>query len=96
MRKPVGIMGGGFMGEALIAGIIQSGLLTPREILFYEPRLDRRKYLQEKFEVMPMGANAELPPRAATLILAVKPQSVPEVLPEIAPFLKGQIESNIA
>ena len=47
MEKSVGIMGGGNMGEALIAGIIQSGLLTPREILFHEPRPDRTKYLQE-------------------------------------------------
>ena len=43
MEKPVGIIGGGNMGEALIAGIIQSGLLTPREILFHEPRPDRDK-----------------------------------------------------
>ena len=88
MQKPVGIMGGGNMGEALMAGIIQSGLLTPREILFHEPRPERKKYLQEKFEVVPVDANSQLPNRAATLILAVKPQSVPEVLPEIAPLLK--------
>jgi pyrroline-5-carboxylate reductase len=88
MQKPVGIIGGGNMGEALIAGVIQSGLLTPSEILFSEPRSDREKYLREKFEVTAVAANAKLPPRAATLILAVKPQSVPEVLPEIAPLLK--------
>ncbi len=50
------------MGEALIAGVIQSGLLTPREILFHEPRLDRAKYLQEKFEVTPVDSNSRLPP----------------------------------
>ncbi len=88
MQKPVGIMGGGNMGEALIAGILHSGLLTPREVLFYEPRLDRRKYFCEKFEVVPVTANSLLPPQTSTLILAVKPQSVPEVLPEIAPLLK--------
>ena len=42
MRKPVGIIGGGNMGEALIAGVLQSGLLSPEEILFFEPRMDRR------------------------------------------------------
>jgi len=88
MEKSVGIMGGGNMGEALIAGVIQSGLLTPREIVFHEPRPERAKYLQEKFEVTPVESNAQLPPRASTLILAVKPQSVPEVLPEIAPLVK--------
>jgi pyrroline-5-carboxylate reductase len=88
MENSMGIMGGGNMGEALIAGVIQSGLLTPRQILFHEPRPEREKYLQEKFEVTPVGSNPRLPPRASTLILAVKPQSVPEVLPEIAPLLK--------
>jgi len=88
MEKSVGIMGGGNMGEALIAGIIQSGLLTPREMLFHEPRPDRTKYLQEKFQVTPVDSNRQLPPRASTLILAIKPQSVPEVLPEIAPLLR--------
>ena len=88
MEKSVGIIGGGNMGEALIAGVIQSGLLTPREILFHEPRPERARYLQEKFEVTPVGSNSQLPRRASTLILAVKPQSVPEVLPDIAPLLK--------
>jgi pyrroline-5-carboxylate reductase len=88
MQKPLGIIGGGNMGEALIAGITQSGLLSPTEILFFEPRPDRRKYLRERFGVSPAESNRELVSRGPTLILAVKPQSVPEVLSEIAQFLE--------
>lgn len=88
MKKPLGIIGGGNMGEALIAGITQSGLLTAAEILFFEPRPDRREYLREKFRVSPAEANKDLVILAPTLILAVKPQSVPEVLLEIGPLLK--------
>lgn len=44
MQKPVGIIGGGNMGEALTAGITQSGLLNPGEILFFEPRSDRKNF----------------------------------------------------
>jgi pyrroline-5-carboxylate reductase len=88
MQKPLGIIGGGNMGEALIAGITQSGLLSPTEILFFEPRPDRRNYLRERFRVSPTKTNKELVSRAPTLILAVKPQSVPEVLAEIAQLLK--------
>ena len=76
------------MGEALIAGIMQSGLLSPTEILFFEPRPDRRNYLQERFHVSPAKTNKELVSRAPTLILAVKPQAVPEVLSEIAQLLR--------
>jgi len=88
MEKPLGIIGGGNMGEALIAGLIQSALLSPAEILFSEPRPERRAYLREKFHVSLAETNRDLVTRAATLILAVKPQSVPEVLAEIAQFLK--------
>ncbi len=88
MKKPLGIIGGGNMGEALIAGITQSRLLRPAEILFFEPRPERKEYLEEKFRVRPMKSNKELVSRAFTLILAVKPQSVPEVLKEIAHSLK--------
>jgi pyrroline-5-carboxylate reductase len=87
MQKPLGIIGGGNMGEALIAGITRSGLLSPTEILFFEPRPDRLKYLRERFGISQAETNQELASRAPTLILAVKPQSVPEVLSEIAPLL---------
>ncbi len=87
MRKPVGIIGGGNMGEALIAGVTQSGLLSPEEILFFEPRIDRRDFLREKYRVPPAKNNPEVASRCPILILAVKPQTVPEVLPEIASLL---------
>jgi len=83
MKKPLGIIGGGNMGEALIAGITQSGLLSAAEIIFFEPRPDRREYLREKFRVSPAETNRDLVSLAPTLILAVKPQSAPEVLGEI-------------
>ena len=90
MQKPIGIIGGGNMGEALMAGIIQSGLLSSKDILFFEPRDERRQYLREKFLVTTAENNTDLVSRAFTLILAVKPQSIQEVLGEIAPHLKSQ------
>src|SRR4030065_735610 len=59
MQKPVGIIGGGNMGEALIAGILQSGLLLPGEILFSEPRPERRESLLKKFGVSPVESNRD-------------------------------------
>jgi len=88
MEKPVGIIGGGNMGEALIAGVTQSGLLSPEEVLFFEPRIDRRDYLREKYRVPPSKSNQDLVAHCPIVILAVKPQSVPEVLPEICHVMK--------
>jgi len=89
MHKPVGIIGGGNMGEALIAGVTQSGLLSPEEVLFFEPRIDRREFLRNKYRVLPAKNNPVLVSSCPIVILAVKPQSVPEILPEISTFMKG-------
>ncbi len=88
MRKPLGIIGGGNVGEALIAGVIQSGLLSPEEVRFFEPRVDRRDYLREKYQASAAKSNLDLVAHSPIIILAVKPQSVPEVLSEIGPCLK--------
>jgi len=88
MRKPLGIIGGGNMGEALIAGVIHSSILSPQEILFYEPRSDRRQDLQKKYHIAAAKSNFDLVQKCPTLILAVKPQSVAEVLSEIAPRIQ--------
>ncbi len=88
MQKPVGIIGGGNMGEALIAGLTQSGLLTAKEVFFFEPRADRSQFLQHKFGVGSMKDNRQLINQAKTVILAVKPQSIPEVMEEIAPLAR--------
>ncbi len=76
------------MGEALIAGVTQAGLLFSQEIIFSEPRPERKEYLQKKFQIFPAQSNKDLVSRAFTLVLAVKPQSVPEVLAEISGLLK--------
>ena len=76
------------MGEALIAGVTQSGLLSQEEVLFFEPRIDRREFLREKYHVLPAKNNPHLVSLCPIVILAIKPQSVPEVLPEIGSFMK--------
>ena len=88
MQKPLGIIGGGNMGEALIAGMTQSRILTPAEIFFFEPRGERKEYIQKKYGVSPLKDNQELVSRARTVILAVKPRTAPEVLTDIGPLLK--------
>jgi pyrroline-5-carboxylate reductase len=87
MRKPLGIIGAGNMGEALMSGVMQSGLLSPEEVLFFEPRIDRREFLWEKYRVPPAEDNRHLVSRCPLIILAVKPQSIPEVLQEIGPHV---------
>ena len=90
MRKPLGIIGGGNMGEALIAGVTRASILSPHEILFFEPRSDRRQDLQKKYHIATAKSNLELVQKCPTLILAVKPQAVAEVLSEITPRIQSR------
>lgn len=78
-----GIIGGGNMGEALIKGVLKSGLAKPEEISFFEPTPDRRSYILDEYSIHAASSNTELVDGSQTIILAVKPQVMDVVLSEI-------------
>jgi pyrroline-5-carboxylate reductase len=80
MTTQIGFIGGGQMGEALIRGIIQSGLYAAENILVTEPDSARRAYLQETYQVQPFDSGAPIWSSCATVILAVKPQVMSSLL----------------
>ncbi len=80
MTTQIGFIGGGQMGEALIRGIIQSGLYAAENILVTEPDSARRAYLKETYQVQPFDSGAPFWNSCATVILAVKPQVMGSLL----------------
>jgi len=80
-QSPVGVIGGGVMGEALIAALISSGV-NPGLITISEKRADRGAELVAKYSIQqaPLAANVA---SAHTLLLVVKPQDMAAVLEEI-------------
>ncbi|MCX8028152.1 MAG: pyrroline-5-carboxylate reductase [Thermodesulfovibrionales bacterium] len=76
----IGFIGGGNMAEALIKGLISKG---HRDIIFYEPSDVRVRHLMNEYGVGFVGSNIEVVKRCDTIILAVKPQIMHEVLNEI-------------
>lgn len=76
----LGFIGGGQMGEALIRGIIQSGLYAGGDILVTEPDESRRGYLQDTYQVHPFEGGASIWKACGTVILAVKPQVMATLL----------------
>lgn len=81
----IAIIGAGRMGEALLAGIRNTGR-NPAEILISEARQERAAELCQRYGVTAVSA-AEAASRADTLLLAIKPQDMVAVLNEIAPAL---------
>lgn len=79
----VSFVGAGTMAEAIIRGLIQRGIVAPRDIVASAPRPERRAYLTETYGLRAVPENAEAAREADVVMLCVKPQTVPKVLPEL-------------
>jgi pyrroline-5-carboxylate reductase len=82
LHGKLGFVGGGRMGEALIQGILKSGIASAADLLVIDPVADRRAYLAETYQVNTFDSNEDehIWSDCATIILAVKPQIMKDVL----------------
>jgi len=78
--ESIGLVGGGQMGEALVRGMIESGLVQAKDIIIAEPFADRRAYLEATYHIRVTDSNIELADNSKVVILAVKPQVMDPVL----------------
>jgi pyrroline-5-carboxylate reductase len=76
----IGFIGGGNMAEAMIKGIVQSGM---KDIMVSEPRGDRCAYLEKTYNVKTTSDNKEVVKNCDIIILAIKPQNMDDVTAEI-------------
>ncbi len=72
MATRLAIVGGGRMGEALVAGLLQAGWATADEMVVVEPVAARRDQLAARFSGLGLTASADTVTAAGT-VLAVKP-----------------------
>jgi pyrroline-5-carboxylate reductase len=78
------------MAQALIRGILNTGLRTPENLVASDIRPERLKETAEVFEVVPAESNAEAAQVAEIIFLAVKPQDINGALLSIAPVIDGK------
>lgn len=76
----IGFIGGGNMATALIAGLLDKGGLPREQIQASDVSAEQRNALSERFGIVTQADNAQLVEWAQCLVLAVKPQSVPQAL----------------
>ena len=74
------IIGGGNMGEALVAGFLADGITTPVGLWITDVVADRLAALQKRYGVRTGNDNAAAASWADVVILAVKPQAMDAVL----------------
>lgn len=90
----VSFIGGGNMAAAIIGGLIASGM-PPTDIEVVEINADARALLAARFGVVTQSdmSQARL---HGLIVLAVKPQSLPETAAGLASRLAGQLVMSIA
>ncbi len=80
MKQHIGFIGGGQMAEALIKGILASGLYSKSNILVSEPNDYRREHLESTYLIKTFQNNHAIFEKSKVVILAVKPQTMKAVL----------------
>lgn len=90
-------IGLGVMAEAIAAGLLRKGLVTPEQMVGSHPRAPRREELYTKYGIQMFESNREAVEAAypedstgSIVILAIKPQRLGKVLAE----LKGSIHTD--
>ena len=77
-------IGGGVMGEAMLARALASGTVSSHEVCVAEPVTPRRESLAATHGVAVTGDNAEAASSAGLVVLAVKPQHIASVLDDLS------------
>jgi pyrroline-5-carboxylate reductase len=82
--RNIAFLGGGRMGEALVAGLLRSGGRSAEEILVTARREERARELGERLGVGTSLDNADACRFAEVLVLMAKPQDTEDLLNQIA------------
>lgn len=92
----IGFIGGGNMAEAMLRGLIESGR-DPASLVVSEPDATKRRLLTRRFGVPAVADNAEVVKAARTVVLAVKPQILGDVMAALKPVVsKKELFVSIA
>ncbi|MBE9139074.1 pyrroline-5-carboxylate reductase [Nodosilinea sp. LEGE 07088] len=80
-----GVIGGGMMGEALIARLLDQGIFAPEVVLVSDPQAARREVLHQTYGVQTTEENQAVVAAAPTVLLAIKPQMLTAVARNLRP-----------
>lgn len=85
VKKAVGFIGAGNMATALINGLTGMGLYRPEQIVASDVDAKHRNQIKRRFGVSVTAQNTTVVKEAPVVILAVKPQTIDDVLADIRP-----------
>ena len=82
-------IGSGVMGEAMIRGILTHRLIDPEAIIASDPMPERLQVLHGRYDIRTTTDNQAAVRASKIIVLSVKPQTLPKVLPDIQPALNA-------
>jgi pyrroline-5-carboxylate reductase len=85
MMKKIGFIGAGNMAGALVKGLLRAGGWSPADIWVSDAADPQLRRLKRAYKVDGTRDNRALVRGSQTIVLAVKPQSMAQVLEEIRP-----------
>lgn len=80
----LGFIGGGVMGEALLSRLLNQHIFEADAIIVSDPQSERRSYLTNTYGVRVTEDNRQVVEKASIVLLAIKPQILDKVAPELA------------
>ena len=81
VHEKIGFLGGGNMTEAIVRGLLSSGIVAlPSHLLVGEPSMERLQYLTAALGVATTNDNSVVTSQCDVVFLAVKPQATSSVL----------------
>jgi pyrroline-5-carboxylate reductase len=88
--RTIATVGSGVMAEAMIAGLLRDGLVSPDRIVASHLRAERREELAREHGIRTVVKNAEAVDGADIVLLAIKPQMLSKVGHELASSLRPE------
>src|SRR2546427_412524 len=83
-NKRIAVLGAGKLGEALISGMLDAGIVSKKQFIATAAHKERLDILRKKLGVETTLSNGEAVRKSHLVLLCVKPQTVEEVLRQVA------------
>jgi pyrroline-5-carboxylate reductase len=80
-------LGGGNMAEALVKGLLTGLQVAPTHIIATDILPERQRYLHDTYGIVTSSDNLQAVRDSQVVLLAVKPQTLPKVLADVAPVM---------
>ncbi len=88
LKKQIGFIGCGNMGNAILKGILFNKIVRPKQIIIFDADPSKMNLIAKKFGVRKASSNLEVIRHSQIILLAIKPQEFSKVAGQIRRELK--------